>query len=162
MIQRSTGGKNYRLLLALDSVKKPMLSNLRQGERESATVNPEKEPLVSLPLIGFALALLVVVALVEGRVTSFRKFRRVSFLVRNTILENGFNSTQRFWCKMIMVVARDVSFAVDVLGNASVATLGLLGFFSNNLVDRCVALELLFSEAQILYIFLCREARGDS
>ena len=117
--------------------------------------------MVSLPLIGLALALLVGVALLEGRVISFRKFRRVSFLVQNTILENGFNSTQPLWCQMNMVVARDVTFTVDVLGNACVAPLGLLGSFSKDLVDPCVALELFFSEVQILYIFFLSGSEGE-
>ena len=104
------------------------LSSKERG-RESAAVNPEKEPMVSLHLIGLAIALLVGVALVEGKVTSFRKFRRVSFLEQNTIRENEFNSNQRLWCQMNMAVARDGSFAVDVLGNASVAPLGPFWIF---------------------------------
>ena len=145
----------------LSNLSRSGLSSKERG-RESATVDPEKDLMVSLPLIGLALALLVGVALVKGRVTSLRNFRRVSFLVQNTILEDGFNSTQRIWCQMNMVVARDISFAVDVPGNASVAPLGLLGSFSKDLVDPCVALELFFSEVQFLYIFHCREAMGDS
>ena len=130
----------------LSNLSRSGLSSKDRG-RESATVDPEKESMVSLPVIGLALALLVGEALVEGRVTSFRKFRRVSFLVQNPILEIGFNSNHRLWCQMSMVVARDVSFAVDVLGNAFVAPLGLqLKSFSKNPVEHCVALELFFSE----------------